>query len=152
MSMGISTTKSLVAWCVVALALVACSAEDSSEPAAETSPSTSTVSPSVGTAPSTDPSSALDSERADALSDLAAAASQQATELPTLLLIVNKTAHRVLLTSADAKHTATIDSGKSVRLASQRVCAWLPLTASSSGRVIDEYAEPCHGQTWTITD
>jgi hypothetical protein len=71
--------------------------------------------------------------------------------MPTLLLIVNKTAFTVLLTSADAKNTATIESGKSLQLASQRVCDWLPLTASISGRVIEEYAEPCHGQTWTIT-
>ena len=150
MSMTFSTTRSLVTCCVAALALVACSAEDASEPAAEASPSTE--SSFVGTTPSTEPSSAQESKRADALSDLAAAASQHATEMPTLLLIVNKTAHRVLLTSADARNTATIDPGKSVQLASQRVCAWLPLTASTSGRVIEEYAEPCHGQTWTITD
>jgi hypothetical protein len=72
--------------------------------------------------------------------------------MPTLLLIVNETASRVLLTSADAKNTAIIDPGKSLQLASQRVCDWLPLTASTSGRVIGEYAEPCHGQTWTITE
>ncbi len=71
--------------------------------------------------------------------------------MPTLLLIVNKTAHRVLLTSADAKNTATINPGRSLHLGSQRVCDWLPLTASISGRVIEEFAEPCHGQTWTIT-
>lgn len=73
--------------------------------------------------------------------------------MPTLLLIVNKTTHGVLLTSADAKNTATIDPGKSLHLASQRVCDWLPLTASTSnGRVIEEYTQPCYGQTWTITD
>ena len=73
--------------------------------------------------------------------------------MPTLLLIVNKTTHRVLLTSADAKKAATIDPGKSLQLGSKRVCDWLPLTASTSeGRVIEEYTQPCHGQTWTITD
>lgn len=72
--------------------------------------------------------------------------------MPTLLLIVNKTNHRVLLTSADARTTATIDPGK-LQLGSKRVCDWLPLTASTSDdRVIEEYTQPCHGQTWTITD
>ena len=149
MGMTFPTAKSLVVWFVVALALVACSFEDASEPATEASPSAR--SSSVGTTPSTEPSSAQNSERADALSDLAAAASQRATPLPSLLLIVNKTDQRVLLTSADAKHTATIDPGRSLQLASQRVCAWLPLTATTSGRIIEEYAEPCHGQTWTIS-
>jgi hypothetical protein len=73
--------------------------------------------------------------------------------MPTLLRVVNKTAHRVVLTSADAKNAATIDSSQTLGLASQRVCGWLPLTATTSdGQFIEKYDEPCHGQTWTIYD
>ncbi len=73
--------------------------------------------------------------------------------MPTLLLVLNETSDTVLLTSADGQRTATVDPGKSLRLTSKRVCDWLPLTArSSDGRVIEEYTQPCHGQTWTITD
>jgi hypothetical protein len=73
--------------------------------------------------------------------------------MPTLLLVLNKTSDTVLLTSADGQNTATVDPGESLRLASKRVCDWLPLTArASDGSVIEKYTEPCHGQTWTITD
>jgi hypothetical protein len=73
--------------------------------------------------------------------------------MPTLLLVANKTSDTVLLTSADGQNTATVDPGKSLQLASKRVCDWLPLTASASdSRVIEEYTQPCDGQTWTITD
>jgi hypothetical protein len=149
MSTTPSTVRAIVACCLGSLALVACSAGDAPEPAAETAPTTE--SSSVATTPSPEPSSAQGSKRADALGELAGAAGQHASEMPTLLLIVNETAHRVLLTSADAKSTAAIEPGESLRLASQRVCDWIPLTASISGRVVEEYAEPCHGQTWTIT-
>ena len=137
--MTLAQARTLVACCVVCGALVACSASDVSEPVAEPPPST-------------EPVSAQQSERSDALHELAAAAGE-AADLPTLLLIVNKTTDRVLLTSADEKKTATIDPGKSMKLGSKRVCGWLPLTASTSdGRFIEEYTQPCHGQTWTITD
>jgi hypothetical protein len=72
--------------------------------------------------------------------------------MPTLLLVVNATDQQVRLTSADGENTATIEPGRSLQLASERVCGWLPLTASTAdGRMIEEYAQPCHGQTWTIT-
>lgn len=137
MSMAFSKARPLVACCVVSWALVACSASDLSEPVADTPTSMGSTS-------------AQQSESDDALAELAAAASA-AVDLPTLLLMVNKTGRRVLLTSAHG--TATINPGKSLRFGSKRVCGWLPLTATTSdGRVNEEYAQPCHGQTWTITD
>jgi len=139
MSMTFSTARPTVVCLVLCLALVGCGGRDDSELAAETS--------SLA-----EPASAQQSERADALDALASAASQQATEMSTLLLVMNRTADVVLLTSADGQYTARVDPGKSLRLASQRVCDWLPLTASASdGGVIEEYTQPCHGQTWTIT-
>jgi hypothetical protein len=140
MRMKTSTARPTVFCLVLCLALVACSGSDVSEPSADTSSSRQ-------------PTSAQQSARADALDELATAASQRATELPTLLLVVNKTHHKVLLTSGDGTHTATINAEKSIQLASQRVCRlWLPLTASSAdGRVMERYTEPCHGQTWTIS-
>jgi hypothetical protein len=138
--MTFSTARQIVGCCLALPALVACSASDVSER-------------SVDTPPSSGSSSAEQTARDDALADLAASASERAEEMPTLLLIVNKTSHGVLLTSADAKNTATIGPGRSLRLASQRVCGWLPLTASTSdGRVIEVYEQPCDGRTWTIRD
>lgn len=83
----------------------------------------------------------------------ASARSEHASKPPTLLRVVNETAHVVVLTSADGRSTASVDPGKSLQLVSMRVCKWIPLTASTTnGRVLDKYAEPCRSQTWTITD
>jgi hypothetical protein len=90
-------------------------------------------------------------DRPSALGDLADAASEHAGPLPTLLLIVNQTSGAVLLTSGGT--SISIEPGKTVRLASERVCALIPLRATTQdGELIEEYTEPCHGQTWTITD
>ena len=89
--------------------------------------------------------------RNDALADLAAAASEHASALPTLLLIVNQTSHVVVLTSGNSK--TYVEPGKTVRLGSERACALIPLRASTlEGRFIEDYTQPCHGQTWEITD
>jgi hypothetical protein len=70
---------------------------------------------------------------------------------PTLLLIVNHTPDVVVLTTAKDT-TIEIKPGRSVRLASERACALIPLQATTAdGKAIDEYSEPCHGQTWDIT-
>lgn len=68
-------------------------------------------------------------DRHDALTDLAEAASEHASALPTLLLIVNQTSQVVVLTSG--KSTTYIEPGKSVRLGSERACALIPLRAST---------------------
>lgn len=92
------------------------------------------------------------SEHTAALEELASAAGSAAAEMPTLLTVVNDTGREVTLTSADGRQTASIQAGKPLRFGSQRVCAWLPLTATApDGRVIAEYDEPCDGQTWTIS-
>jgi len=86
------------------------------------------------------------------LSELAAAASEQADALPSLLTIVNETSHEVVLTSDDGQGTISIEAGQSVSLGSERVCGWMPFTATAAdGRVIAAYNQPCDGQTWTIT-
>jgi hypothetical protein len=88
-------------------------------------------------------------DRHDALGDLAEAASAHASALPTLLLIVNQTSQVVAVTNGNS--TTYIEPGKEVRLASERACALIPLRASTlQGQLIEEYAEPCHGQTWEI--
>ncbi|GAB2755649.1 hypothetical protein GCM10027020_04710 [Nocardioides salsibiostraticola] len=113
------------------------------------------VSPSVSEASGQTPpsTSALGSDSAAALDELATAASQRVTEMPPLLPVANKTSDTVRLTSADGQNTATVDLDKSFQLASKRVCDSLPLTASASdGRVIEESMQPRNGQTWTITD
>jgi hypothetical protein len=138
MTMRTAAARPIVGCLMACLALVGCSEGDVTEPAGETATSLGATS-------------AQQSERADALDELATSASQQAAEMPTLLLVVNQTSDTVLLTSADGQNTATVDPGKSLQLASERVCDWLPLTASASdGRVIEEYTRPCNGQTWTI--
>lgn len=144
MGMTVSRVGQLLACCLVAWALVACSAGDGPDerpaPVAETPLSSGSAS-------------AQRSEMSEAMTELAAAASSAAAGLPTLLLIENRTSGTVLLTSADGKKTATVDAGRTMSLGSERVCRWLPLTASSSdGEVIAVYAKPCRGQTWTITD
>lgn len=138
MSMTFSTARPFVVCCVLSFALVGCNAGDVSEPSAETPASSGSTS-------------AEQSARAEALTEIASSASQQAEEMPTVLLVVNKTPGTVLLTNADGQSTATIDPGKQLKLASKRVCDWLPLIASTAdGRVIEEYTQPCQGQTWTI--
>jgi hypothetical protein len=59
----------------------------------------------------------------------------------------------VLLTSADVGNTATVGAGGTLRLVSQRVCGWLPITATASdGTVVETYDGPCRGETWSIGD
>ena len=88
-------------------------------------------------------------DRPDALDSLAADASEQSALLATRLLIVNRTSRDVLLTSGAT--TISIEAGKTVRFASDRVCALIPLRATTEdGEFIADYSEPCHGQTWEI--
>ncbi len=130
-----AAARTVVGCLVACLALVGCGENDVSGPSTDPSPP---------------PTSARQSESPDALDELATAATQQPTELPTLLLVVNKTPDIVLLTSADGQNTATVDPGKRLQLASKRVCDWLPIVASTGSRVIEKYTQPCRGQTWTI--
>src|SRR5262245_42200925 len=151
MKMALSLAWRVLAVCVVVTGtLTTCSSEFRSD-----------VSPeglsSAGAAPeqSTEGSDSSDeAHRQQARATLAAAASGHATEaLPTLLLIVNKTPNRVVLTSVHGQATTVVEPGASVQFASKRVCGWLPLKASTAnGRLIDQYSAPCTGQTWTITE
>ena len=65
--------------------------------------------------------------------------------------VVNRTPYDVVLTSASGQNTIWVDRGASVRLSGERVCGWMPLTATTtSGRELGGYDRPCRGQTWTI--
>jgi hypothetical protein len=87
----------------------------------------------------------------DTMQELASEADSYASDIPTRLRIVNNTTHEVVLTSATTSSTIAIAAGGSTKLASERVCRWLPLTAATaSGDVLETYSEPCDGQTWTI--
>jgi hypothetical protein len=142
MNMVLSTARRCLAVCLIGGTLVSCSTDPSPDTA-------SRIPPSV----SADSEHSNDPDPVHELSELAALASEQATEQPTLLLVVNETSHYVVLTSADNRSTASLEPGKSLQFASKRVCGWIPLTASTTnGRVLGEYTEPCRGQTWTITD
>ena len=138
--------------CTIVGALVARSSDSSSD-ASSGLPSARAADVSPRTSPSATASE--QQGESDPLDDLAKAASHNAAALrsPTRLLILNQTSHEVLLTSVHGDGTATVAAGSSVRLASKRVCGWLPLRASTAnGRVIELYGEPCRGQTWTITE
>ena len=71
MGMKYSTAGPIVACCVVFLALVGCSTDDVSEPSTKTAPSSESTS------------AELQTERADALAELARSASERAAEMPS---------------------------------------------------------------------
>lgn len=127
MSMVPSTVGSAVALCIASFALASCSSDSSPNPSAP--------------------------------QDRAAAAGpggqtrEDTHDPPTSLLVLNETSRVVVLTSANSQNTASIKPGKSLQLASTRVCNWIPLTATTAnGRLLEKYNKPCRGQTWTITD
>lgn len=142
MRMALWTVARVLAVCLAAGAMAACDSDAGSD------------SP-PGTPRSVEPSSGQGKGSSQRLDEQAAAADEaaQAIDSPPLLRIRNQTSQVVVLTSADRRITNVVAPGKSVQLMSKRVCRWIPLTASTEdGRLIDEYAEPCRGQTWTITD
>lgn len=70
-----------------------------------------------------------------------------------LLRIRNATSQELVLTSEGERTTVTVAAGESVRLMTERVCRWIPLTATTvGGRFVDAFTEPCQGQTWIITE
>jgi hypothetical protein len=145
MSMALRAAQWTVAASLLSGPLAACSSDD---PGADHTRDESAASSEALTAAATSPAS----ERADDLDDLASAAGAAASGTPVLLMVVNHTRAEVVLTSADGVHTATIEAGESLQFASERVCAWLPLTASTArGDVVERFDESCQGQTWTIT-
>lgn len=138
------TVSKVLAACLAAGAMASCDSDAGPDASADASPEGSPSETAAQQVEETDPS----------LDDLAADASDAAQDIGSpLLVIVNKTSETVVLTSADGRTTNTVGPGRSVQLVSQRVCRWIPMTASTEdGQFLEEYAEPCRGQTWTITD
>jgi hypothetical protein len=142
MRMQVRAASRVLAACLAVGAMTSC---DSDADDADSAPSPETrTTEEIGSVQASGSNDDLD-ELAESASD--------AIDAPPLLRIRNQTSQVVVLTSADNKNTAFIKPGRSVQLMSERACGWIPLTASTEdGQLIDEYAEPCRGQTWTITD